>query len=95
MANPPTDPPADRITELLHRELRTARSAAMDDGTSPDEITADLTERVRRLRRLNDTGWRPRSPDGGQGDAGEARPADDPGHPPNPPAPPRPAAAAP
>lgn len=63
MATPPTDPPADRITELLHRELRTARSAAMDEGSSPDEITADLTERVRRLRRLNEAGWRPGTPE--------------------------------
>ncbi|MEV4515294.1 hypothetical protein AB0K00_40850 [Dactylosporangium sp. NPDC049525] len=81
MATPPTDPPADRITELLHRELRTARSAAMDEGTSPDEITADLTERVRRLRRLNDAGWRPGAgaPDDEPRDAG-----DDPTHPPVP-----------
>jgi hypothetical protein len=59
MATPPADPPADRITELLHRELRTKRTSAMDEGTSPDEITADLTERVARLRRLNAAGWRP------------------------------------
>jgi uncharacterized protein YhdP len=81
MATPPTDPPADRLAELLHRELRTARSAAMDEGTSPDEITADLTERVRRLRRLNDAGWRPGSaaPDAeaasGNG-SGDAQPGD-------------------
>jgi hypothetical protein len=77
MATPATDPPADRIAELLHRELRTARSAAMDEGTSPDEITADLTERVRRLRRLNDAGWRPGTapPDGEARDAaGDPRP---------------------
>ncbi|MET7423435.1 hypothetical protein [Dactylosporangium sp. NPDC005555] len=61
MATPPTDPPADRIAELLHRELRTARSAAMEEGSSPDEITADLTERVARMRRLNAAGWRPGS----------------------------------
>jgi hypothetical protein len=76
MATPPPDP-ADRITELLHRELRTARSTAMDEGTSPEEITADLTERVRRLRRLNDAGWRPggAAPEGEpqDGATGEAR----------------------
>ena len=70
MATPPADPPADRITELLHRELRTARSAAMEEGTSPDEITADLTERVARLRRLNEAGWRP----GRGGDPAQAAP---------------------
>lgn len=77
MATPPADPPADRITELLHRELRTARSSAMDEGKSPEEITADLTERVRRLRRLNANGWRPGAPEP------DTAPGDD-QHPPSP-----------
>ena len=85
MATPPTDPPADRITELLHRELRTARSAAMDEGNSPEEITADLTERVRRLRSLNAAGWRPGAamPDAEPGGTGDGD-RDDPRHPPVP-----------
>jgi hypothetical protein len=52
------DPPADRLTELLRRELRNARSAALAGGADADEVTADLTERVRRLRVLNE-GRRP------------------------------------
>ncbi|GAA3294961.1 hypothetical protein Dvina_41280 [Dactylosporangium vinaceum] len=53
MASHAADPPEDRLARLLHRELRTARSDALEGGADPDEITADLTERIQRLRSLN------------------------------------------
>ncbi|MFI5911031.1 hypothetical protein [Dactylosporangium sp. NPDC051541] len=53
MASHAADPPDDRLAKLLHRELRTARSDAIEGGADPDEITADLTERIQRLRELN------------------------------------------
>jgi len=57
-ADPPADEPAERLAELLHRELRTAGTAAKDDGATAEEVTADLTERLKRLRRLNAEGWK-------------------------------------
>ena len=56
-AEEPTGEPADRIAELLHRELRTAGTAAKEDGASAEEVTNDLTERLQRIRRLNAEGW--------------------------------------
>ncbi|MEV6931220.1 hypothetical protein AB0M46_42945 [Dactylosporangium sp. NPDC051485] len=56
MAPQSAQPPGDRLAELLRRELRSARTEALDDGADPDEVTADLTERIRRLRRLNENG---------------------------------------
>jgi hypothetical protein len=52
-----TTNPADRLAELLHQELRSAGSAAMDSGATAEEVTADLTERLHRLRRLNKEVW--------------------------------------
>ncbi|MEV4136722.1 protein kinase [Dactylosporangium sp. NPDC049742] len=54
-----TRSPEDRITELLRRELRTARSAALEGGADPNETTNDLTDGIARLRRLRELGWRP------------------------------------
>ena len=56
-ADEPTEEPAERLAKLLHRELRTAGTAAKEDGATADEVTADLTERLQRLRRLNAEGW--------------------------------------
>jgi hypothetical protein len=53
MASEAADPPADRLAELVRRELREARTAALAAGADPAEVTADLTERVRRLRERN------------------------------------------
>jgi hypothetical protein len=52
------DPPADdeqaeRVAAVLRQELRDAGRQARAAGTDPEEITADLTERLARLRRLN------------------------------------------
>jgi len=43
---------ADPVKKLLHRELRAAYSAKVERGADPDEVTADLTERIRRVRAL-------------------------------------------
>jgi hypothetical protein len=53
-------PPSQRLAELLHRELRTAGTEARDNGATEDEVTADLTERLERIRSLNADGWRGR-----------------------------------
>jgi len=47
----------EELAKLLHRELRSAGSAAKESGATVDEITADLTERLERLRHLNAVGW--------------------------------------
>jgi hypothetical protein len=47
------------VIDLLHRELREARAAALGDGADPDEVTADLAELVHRLQALNERGWPP------------------------------------
>ncbi|MDG4762881.1 hypothetical protein O7632_01935 [Solwaraspora sp. WMMD406] len=56
-AVPPDDPvppgaPADELTGYLLSELRAARSAAVRAGADPDAVTADLNERLRRLRMM-------------------------------------------
>ncbi|GGM21549.1 hypothetical protein ACFFX1_00615 [Dactylosporangium sucinum] len=56
---PEPDAPEDRVVNLLHDALRGARQAALDEGRDPEEITADITEKVERLRRLNASGWPP------------------------------------
>jgi hypothetical protein len=43
-------PPADELREYLLAELRAAKSAAIRTGTDPEAMTADLNERLRRLR---------------------------------------------
>jgi hypothetical protein len=45
--------PGDRLQALLLRELRGATSARIEDGADPEEVTADLTERLRCLRRTH------------------------------------------
>jgi hypothetical protein len=57
MASESGEHTGDHLAELLHRELRSARHAAIERGATEQEVTDDLTERVRRLRRLNDEGW--------------------------------------
>ncbi|HTJ33031.1 MAG TPA: hypothetical protein VL738_07355 [Dactylosporangium sp.] len=47
------DEQAERVAAVLRRELQAAGQAARESGTDPEEITADLTERLARLRRLN------------------------------------------
>jgi hypothetical protein len=52
------DEQAERVAAVLRRELQAAGQAARESGTDPEEITADLTERLarrprRNLRRLN------------------------------------------
>jgi hypothetical protein len=42
----------DRLRELLLRELRGAVAAKVDSGADPDEVTADLVERIRSVRQL-------------------------------------------
>lgn len=42
--------PADQARDYLLEQLRAARSAAVQAGTDPDAVTADLAERLRRLR---------------------------------------------
>jgi hypothetical protein len=49
--------PVDPVAALLHLKLRDAASAAMRAGATPDEVTADLTKRLERLRRRNTEGW--------------------------------------
>ena len=43
---------ADEAVGYLEAELRAARSAAIRAGAGPDAVTADLQERVRRVRRM-------------------------------------------
>jgi hypothetical protein len=50
---PGADGDDERVAAVLRRELRAAGRAARESGTDPEEITADLTERLARLRRLN------------------------------------------
>ncbi|MET7400484.1 hypothetical protein KZZ52_13205 [Dactylosporangium sp. AC04546] len=58
LPEPPAEPSADdQVVNLLHDALRGARQAALDEGRDPEEITADITEKVERLRRLNASGW--------------------------------------
>jgi hypothetical protein len=45
--------PAADLERLLHKELRAAYSATIDGGADPEEVTADLTERLRRVRAMN------------------------------------------
>jgi hypothetical protein len=54
-----SDGPTNPLVDLLHDELRAARTAALDEGTDPEEITADITKRVNRFRALNAAGWPP------------------------------------
>lgn len=56
---------ADPLVSLLHTELRTVRRSALDKGADPEEVTADITGRVRRLRDLNAAGWPGPPADGG------------------------------
>jgi len=49
--------PTEELAKLLHRELRSAGSAAKESGATVEEITADLTERLEKLRHLNAIGW--------------------------------------
>jgi hypothetical protein len=64
-ADPPADQPAERLAEFLRRELRTAGKEAKSDGATAEEVTADLTERLKKLRRLNAEGWPARRPANG------------------------------
>ncbi|MEV0005822.1 hypothetical protein AB0H28_26555 [Micromonospora sp. NPDC050980] len=41
---------SDELREYLASELREAASAAVRAGATPDAVTADLEERLRRLR---------------------------------------------
>lgn len=52
------DQPTQELANLLHKELRSAGSAAKESGATVEEITADLTDRLERLRHLNAAGWR-------------------------------------
>jgi hypothetical protein len=45
------DRSGDPVAALLHRELRAAGSDAREAGATTEEVTADLTERIDRLRR--------------------------------------------
>lgn len=62
-AVPPADPaqpgdpaqprvPVEELTGYLLSELREARSAAVRAGADPAAVTADLDERLRRLRAM-------------------------------------------
>lgn len=42
----------DRVQELLLRELRGAVNAKIDRGADPNDVTADLTERLHRVRQM-------------------------------------------
>jgi hypothetical protein len=46
----------DRLKDILLRQLRGAVGTRIAGGTDPDEVTADLTERLRRLRRMRPGG---------------------------------------
>ncbi|SCE68791.1 hypothetical protein GA0074696_0236 [Micromonospora purpureochromogenes] len=41
---------SDELREYLASELREATSAAIRAGADPDAVTADLAERLRRVR---------------------------------------------
>ncbi|MGI5243738.1 hypothetical protein [Dactylosporangium sp. CA-139066] len=60
------DEQAERVAAVLRQELQAAGRAARESGTDPEEITADLTERLARLRRLNaaDSARDPNDPPG-------------------------------
>lgn len=42
----------DKLKELLLRELRGAVSAKIEGGADAEEVTADLTERLRGMRQM-------------------------------------------
>src|SRR4051794_12304507 len=45
-------PPPDELREYLLAELRAAGSAATRAGVDPERMTADLEERLQKLRRM-------------------------------------------
>jgi hypothetical protein len=51
------DQPAERLAEFLHKELRSAGTAAKESGATVEEVTDDLTERLNVIRQLNAVEW--------------------------------------
>jgi hypothetical protein len=55
---------SEDLREVLLRELRQAVADRLADGTHPDEVTADLARRLRRIKQLQEVEARSGSCDG-------------------------------